>query len=108
MNFQEIATEFKESAPGTDSFKRLYKSCFEIMLLDPSNASLYFVIGIASQAYVVRYEDQAISNEFAEKSKKTLDIFIDKILIALKSDNEQKILILNEITSHYQLNNNDF
>ena len=72
MTFQDSAAQFEKSGGGTDDFKRLYKESFALMKTDSANAALYFVIGVAAHAYVIQYEDQAITAEFAESAKAAL------------------------------------
>ncbi len=60
---------------GTDSFKRLYKDAFALMEKDPGNAASYFVMGVVAQAYVWRYEDEAVPVELANHTKERLEGF---------------------------------
>src|SRR5699024_3066226 len=67
VTFADIATQFSQSQSGSDSFKQLHESAFELMKRDPDNAGLYFVVGIAAQTYVIKHEDQAVAPEFADR-----------------------------------------
>lgn len=108
MNFKELATKFEASAAGTDAFKSLYLGAFAEMKADPKHAALYFIIGIAAQAYVRQYEDQAVSHELAQRAKLTLQGFNDKVLTALTASPEVALQLISEVASHYQLNTSDF
>ena len=102
MTFHDTAAQFEQSAGGTDDFKRLYKESFELMKRDPDNAALYFVVGVAAHAYVIQYEDQAVTREFAENAKATLVGFCRKVRQGLASDPATRLGLLGEIASDYQ------
>jgi len=102
MNFQDTAAQFERSGGGTDDFKRLYKDAFELMKTDSANAALYFVIGVAAHAYVIRYEDQAVTTEFAEGAKATMAGFCQKVCAALAADPTTRLTLLGEVASDYQ------
>jgi hypothetical protein len=102
MNFQEIAAEFAQSRGGTDDFKRLYKGAHQLMQSDNANAALYFVIGVAAHAYVLKYEDQAVTTELAESGKTALVGFNEKIVRALSSDAATRLALLGEVACEYQ------
>ena len=102
MTFHDTAAQFEKSAGGTDDFKRLYKESFELMKNDDGNAALYFVVGVAAHAYVIQYEDQAVTREFAETAKATLVGFCRKICRALAADPATRLSLLGEVASDYQ------
>jgi hypothetical protein len=102
MNFAEIAGRFQKTSSGTDAFKVFYKSAFDLMKLDPENAGLYFVVGIAAQSFVRRYEDQGISEEFADKAQATLDSFNSKLIQALQAKPAEKLRLLGEVAIAYE------
>lgn len=108
MNFEDIAKQFAASAPGTDAFKRLYQDSFQLMTEDRQHAGLYFVIGIAAQAYVRQYEDQAVSLEAAARAHATLVGFNDKMVRALTADPALKLRLLSEVAVDYQHHNASF
>ena len=108
MNFQETAVRFEQSDAGTDDFKRLYKDAFELMKSDSANAALYFVIGVAAHAYVIQYEDQAVTSELAESAKATLVGFGKKICRALAADAATRLALVGEIASEYQFHVTNF
>ena len=83
MNFKEITDQFDGSGYGTDAFKALSKSAFELMKTGRENAGLYFVIGTAARAFVLRYEDQGLSAEFIDEAKATMHGMNVKVLAAL-------------------------
>ena len=102
MTFQATAAQFEKSDGGTDDFKRLYKEAFDLMKTDSANAGLYFVIGVAAHAYVIRYEDQAVTTELAESAKAALVGFNTKISQALTADAATRLALLGEVASDYQ------
>ena len=104
MNFQQITDQFKDSTLGTDAFKALYKSAFDLMKADPPNASLYFVIGTAARAFVMRYEDQGLSSEFVDEAKATMHRMNEKILTALASEPAERLRLASEVAMDYEWN----
>lgn len=108
MSFQDVAERFERAESGTDSFKTLFKEAFQLMTSDPDNAGLYFVIGIAAQAYVRRYEDQGVTPEFADRAKATLAGYTAKIVQALASDAQTRLRLLGEVAIDYEWHMPDF
>ncbi len=108
MNFQDAAEEFSRAESGTDSFKVLHKKVLQQMKIDPVNAGSYFVIGVAAHAYVLRYEDQGVTPEFADRSKATLVDFNTKIVRALASDAITRLRLQGEVAFDYEWNTPDF
>ena len=102
MSFKETAAVFAQSGGGTDDFKHLYKDAFRLMKTDRENAALYFVIGVAAHAYVLKYEDQAVTAELAENAKAALVGFNAKICAALLADAATRLALLGEVASGYQ------
>ena len=102
MNFQDIAQRFEVAESGTDSFKILYKDAFALMTEDPAHAAFYYVIGSAAHAYVITYEDQGVSPEFADRAKAVLVRFNASIVAALKAPAAEGLRILGEVASEYQ------
>ena len=78
------------------------------MTEDPANAAFYFVIGVAGHGYVVRYEDQGVSPEAADKAKAIVVGFNKKVAQALASPPAIGLQLLGEVTSDYQFNVHDF
>ncbi len=108
MNFDESAGRFEAAESGTDSFKLLYKDAFRLMKEDAPRAAFYFVVGVAAHGYVVQYEDQGVSPEFADKAKAILVGFNQKIAKALALPSDAGLRLLGEVTSDYQFNVHDF
>ncbi len=102
MTFKEITERFARSESGSDSFKSFYKDAFELMKTDPDNAGLYFVVGIAAQTYVIKYEDQAVDPDFADRAKATLEGFNKRLLEALDADPAERLRVLGNVAVEYQ------
>lgn len=104
MTFAQIAAQFAAAESGTDSFKQLYKDSFHLMEAGGvENAGLYFVIGVAAQAYVRRYEDEAVPVEFANHAKEILEGYNAKVLQALGADPATRLRLLGEVAADYQV-----
>jgi hypothetical protein len=108
MNFQEIAAQFESAESGTDSFKRLYKDAFHLVEVSAENAGAYFIIATIAQAYVRRYEDEAVPNELANRAKTLLTRFNAKIVQGLGSDAATRERLLGEVAHEYQAQVHDF
>jgi hypothetical protein len=108
MTFKEITRRFAQSESGSDSFKQFYKDAFQLMKQDPVNAGLYFVVGIAAQTYVIKYEDQAVAPEFADRVKTTLESFNARLLAALDLDAHARLKVLGEVAVDYEWNEDAF
>lgn len=108
MNFENIASRFASAEPGTDSFKMLYRDCFQLMKSDPLHAGLYFVVGIAAQAYVRKYEDQGVTCDFSDAAKAILVGYNSKVVLALASDANVKLQLLGEVAIDYEWHVRDF
>ena len=108
MNFQEIAERFEQDNSGSESFKALFKGAFQTMQSDPENACLYFVVGVAARAYVRKYEDQAISAEFADRAKSIIVGYNGKVCQALVADPATRLRLLSEVAIDYEWNVTNF
>lgn len=104
MTFNDIAGTFEQGLSGTDQFKAFYKSAFQLMKSDPENAALYFVVGVAAQAYVMRYEDQAVEPALADSAKATLVEFNDRLLRALSQGPEERLRAASSVAADYEWN----
>ena len=108
MTFQEIADRFERSGSGSDSFKALFKSAFELMKEDAQNASLYFLIGVAAKSYVRVYEDQAVTEEISEQAKGILVGYNNRVIEALAAEPAARFAILSAIAFDYEWQVADF
>jgi len=108
MTFQDIAAQFQAAESGTDSFKRLYKDAFHLAETEVENAGLYFVIAVIAQAYVRRYEDEAVPTELANRAKALLEKFNAKIVAGLAGDAATRVRLLGEVANEYQARVTDF
>jgi hypothetical protein len=108
MTFDEEAQRFATAESGTDSFKLLYKAAFSLMTQQPAQAAFFFVIGVAAHNYVLQYEDQGVSPEFADKAKAVVVGFNEKIAQALAAPPDIGLRLLGEVTSDYQFKVHEF
>lgn len=104
MNFQTILLSFKNQSTGTDAFKDLKNAC-EQSLKESQNtkekAAVYLIYGFA-RSYVILYEDEAVTTEFANASKTTLIGYMECFNEALLSQDDSAILnALNQVTDNY-------
>jgi heme oxygenase len=104
MTFKEISDRFSNDLSGSDAFKALYRGAFDLMKVDVGNAGLYFVIGVAAQAFVQKYEDQGITAEFADNAKATMVALTAKIVAALDVEPAQRLRMLGEVATEYEWN----
>lgn len=102
MSFAEIAQVFENGPSGTDQFKAFYRNAFQLMKTDPDNAALYFIVGIAGQAYVLRYEDQGVDPELADRAKATLVNFNRRLVNALQQGSTERLLAASSVAIDYE------
>ena len=108
MTFAHIAQQFADAQSGSDSFKQLYESAFELMQEDAENAGLYFVVGIAAQTYVVKHEDQAVAPDFADRAKASMERFNSRVAAALAMPATERLRALGDIAIDYQWHEDAF
>ena len=108
MNFAEIAAKFESADTGTDTYKEFYKDLYKLMPIDKENAALYFVMAIIAQAYVRRYEEEAVQKFFADKVKARFERFNRNISQGLVSDSTTRLAMLSEIALEYELEISEF
>ena len=108
MTFDDQAGRFAAAESGTDSFKLLYKAAFGLMTEQPAHAAFFFVIGVAAHSYVLQYDDQGVSPEFADKAKAVMVGFNEKIAKALSSAPDVAVKLLGEVSSDYQFKVHEF
>lgn len=104
MNFQTILSSFKNQSTGTDAFKNLKNAC-EQYLKQSSNlnekAAAYLIYAFA-RSYVILYEDEAVTTEFAQASKEALMNYMNHLNKALLTENHSTILsALNQVSNDY-------
>jgi hypothetical protein len=75
---------------------------------DPDNASLYFVVAVAAQAYVRGYEDQGVSSEFADHAKAILVGYNARLVNVLDADPATRLRVLGQIAIDYEWEVHDF
>lgn len=104
MKFQTIFENFKGSANGTDAYKQLKVQCEQSLKNSDQQleySSLLLIYGFAKN-YVLLYEDQAVTSEFAEKVKDQLVHYMSDLNKALLTRDSAKILdSLNSISKEY-------
>lgn len=104
MNFQTILLSFQNQSTGTDAFKDLKNAC-EQSLKESQNtkekAAVYLIYGFA-RTYVILYEDEAVTSEFANTSKSKLIDYMEFLNEALLNQNDSAILdALNQVSDDY-------
>lgn len=104
MNFQTILLSFQNQSTGTDAFKDLKNAC-EQSLKESQNtkekAAVYLIYGFA-RTYVILYEDEAVTSEFANTSKSKLIDYMECLKEALLNQNDSAILdALNQVSDDY-------
>ncbi|MFH3666407.1 hypothetical protein WAI17_12130 [Acinetobacter baumannii] len=104
MNFQTILSSFKNQSTGTDAFKNLKSAC-EHHLKHSSHlnekAVIYLIYGFA-RSYVILYEDEAVTTDFAQASKEMLVNYMNRLNEALSTQDDHIILnTLNQVSNDY-------
>lgn len=102
MNFSTAVHEFRQALPGTEAFKRVRVQCEQIIRNVPEHAAMCFVIGEFCRAYVLFYEDQEVSPEFAQRVKRQLLGYMDVLEAALESADVRVLsTALNQVVADY-------
>lgn len=102
MDFSTVLQQFSIALPGTDSFKRVREQCEQIIRTLPEQAAVCFVVGEFCRAYVLFYEDQEVSPEFAQKVKAQLLGYMNSLQSALETGESQAIgNALNQVVVAY-------
>ena len=104
MNFQTILSSFKNQSTGTDAFKNLKNTCEQYLKQSPDlnqKSATYLIYGFA-RSYVILYEDEAVTTEFAQASKETLINYMSHLNEALLTQDDSLILsALNQVSNDY-------
>lgn len=103
MTFSEVTKTFAISLPGTDSYVKLRKAMRSLIQEDPNNASVYFLIFGFARTYVMLYEDQEVSPQFAEDNQKLMLSYLNILDEALQKQNAESIYqALNKVVNEYE------
>lgn len=103
MTFSEVVKTFSSSLPGTDTYVKLRKAMQQLIQEDPNNASVYFLIFGFARTYVMLYEDQEVSPQFAEDNQKLMLSYLNILEEALKqSDSASLYQALNRVVNEYE------
>lgn len=103
MTFSEVVKTFASSLPGTDTYVKLRKAMQQLIQEDPNNASVYFLIFGFARTYVMLYEDQEVSPQFAEDNQKLMLSYLNILEEALKqSDSASLYQALNRVVNEYE------
>ncbi|MGO3741206.1 hypothetical protein [Kerstersia sp.] len=102
MTYLETVNVFEREESGTDAFKNLHRSLLNLMKSDPAHAAAYYIIGTAAHNYVMRYEDQAVEPETADKAKQALLGFCKKFAAVLNASGEEKLAAISAIANDYE------
>ncbi|OCG23906.1 hypothetical protein A9G11_04550 [Gilliamella sp. wkB108] len=103
MTFSEVTKTFATSLPGTDTYVKLRKAMQTLIQEDPKNAAVYFLVFGFARTYVMLYEDQEISPQFAEDNQKVMLSYLNILDEALnKQDAESIYQALNKVVNEYE------
>lgn len=103
MTFSEVTKTFATSLPGTDSYVKLRKAMRTLIQEDPQNASVYFLIFGFARTYVMLYEDQEVSPQFAEDNQRLMLSYLNILDEALKKQDAKSIYqALNKVVNEYE------
>lgn len=95
MTFSILLEQFQNLPFGTDAFKQLKINCESQIAHSESDfekTAIFIIYGFAKN-YVLLYEDQAITAEFAAKAKNQLLGYMQQLDTAIKTQDQQQFLI---------------
>lgn len=103
MTFSEVVATFAKSLPGTDTYVKLRTAMRKLIQEDPHNASVYFLIFGFARTYVMLYEDQEVSPQFAEDNQKLMLSYLTILDEALnRGDAANLYQALNRVVNEYE------
>ncbi|MDF7671252.1 hypothetical protein PT276_08620 [Orbaceae bacterium ESL0721] len=103
MTFSEVVKSFASSLPGTDTYVKLRKSMQTLIHEDPKNAAAYFLFFGFSRTYVMLYEDQEVSPQFAEENQQVMLSYLKIVEEALNKHDDQSVYVaLNHVVNKYE------
>lgn len=106
MNFSTMVTEFSTTLPGTESFKRAKRNCLDIIGRDPDQAAAAFLIAGFCHSYVLLYEEEALSFDFAQRNHALILEYMKTLDRALNMrDATALCTALNQVVSEYSTGN---
>lgn len=111
MKFKSVFDNFKALSNGTDAFKCLKNIC-EALIIENNNSiensALFLIYGFAKN-YVLIYEDQEVTPEFASKAKNKLLDYMSELNSAIESKDPDMILsAMNNISRNHLQNSRIF
>ncbi|MBB1632560.1 MULTISPECIES: hypothetical protein [Cupriavidus] len=102
MTLETTLQQFQDSLPGTDAFVTVKKATRELIDTDPAHAAAYFLLYGFARSYVLLYEDQAVTMDFAEAAKQELLGYMQGIARTLHGESAALLAEMNRIVSAYQ------
>ncbi|EBY2753793.1 hypothetical protein C3N85_21995 [Salmonella enterica subsp. enterica serovar Morehead] len=104
MDFITSYHKFRNSPDGTDSYVELGHDMTTLINEDQQNAVIYFTLRGFAHSYVLLYEDQAVTTDFAGRAKKEMQTYLDIILTAFNNISHPETLwgILNKVIITYE------
>lgn len=109
MTFSDAVHTFSTSLPGTDAYAKLRQAMQILIKTDPAHAVVYFLIFGFARTYVMLYEDQEVSPEFAESNQKTMLSYLLTLEQALVQNEPALLYIaLNDVVNCYEQSNKIF
>ncbi|WP_392566552.1 hypothetical protein RHO15_02890 [Utexia brackfieldae] len=103
MTFSNAMTEFAGSLPGTDAYVKLRQAMQLLIKEDAENAVVYFLIFGFARAYVMLYEDQEVSPQFAEDNQKVMLGYLNILGDALKQHDKAHVYnAMNLVVNQYE------
>ncbi|QIQ20847.1 hypothetical protein [Zophobihabitans entericus] len=103
MTFTQAVTNFAKSLPGTDSYVNLRNAMQTLIKDDSANAAVYFLIFGFARTYVMLYEDQEVSPQFAEDNQKLMLSYLNTLNAALQKSNAAELYqAMNDVVVKYE------
>ncbi|WP_420998138.1 hypothetical protein ACKI2N_033745 [Cupriavidus sp. 30B13] len=102
MTLETTLQQFQDSLPGTDAFVAVKNATRDLIDTDPAHAAAYFLLYGFARSYVLLYEDQAVTMDFAEAAKQELLGYMQGIAGALRAGDAALLAEMNRVVSAYQ------
>jgi len=83
MSFNEVVRSFSEWPACTDAYEEIKNNCLQLAKTDPDNAAAYFLVFGFARSYVLLYDEEAVSEELAQRAKRQLTSYLDILASAI-------------------------
>lgn len=108
MNYTNAVSEFEGNLPGTDSFLAVKQNMLALISSEPAHAAAFFQIYVHARNYVILHDDEAITADYAQRSKAQLLDYMKAIEAAIPLSAAALLEAMNQNIIHYLASDRPF